>query len=215
MNSGFLPGDDVMDRLSQLLGQPQRMQEAGAKLDEFLAQAVAVVREHFRGRLTYACIPFENPDWDLFDIRSFELIRSAEVADVYAASIRNVVAQGKPVAITGFTTAAWHGSGAVAPRSMEIVEHDEAGLPVRVKDGYVRDEAEQATYLREVLETLEAEGVDAAFVYLFALNNYTHRPDDPSRDLDMASPGIVKVFEDLSWEPKAAFGAVAEVYARI
>ncbi|MCR3749643.1 hypothetical protein [Lentzea californiensis] len=215
MNSGFLPGDDVTDRLSQLLGQPQRMREAGARLNEFLAEAVALVRERFGGRLTYACIPFENPDWDLFDIRSFELIRSAEVADVYAASIRNVVAQGKPVAITGFTTAAWRGSGAVAPRSMEIVEHDEAGLPVRVKDGYVRDEAEQATYLREVLETLEAEGVDGAFIYLFALKNYTHRPHDPSRDLDMASPGIVKVFEDLSWEPKAAFGAVAEVYARI
>ncbi|RDI23609.1 hypothetical protein [Lentzea flaviverrucosa] len=215
MNSGFLPGDDVTDRLSQLLGQPRRMQEAGAKLNEFLAQAVAVVREHFRGRLTYACIPFENPDWDLFDIKSFELIRSAEVADVYAESIRNVVAQGKPVAITGFGTAAWHGSGAVAPRSMEIVEHDEAGTAVRVKDGYVRDEAEQATYLREVLETFEAEGVDGAFVYMFALGSYPHRPDDPTRDLDMASPGVVKVFEDLSWEPKAAFGAVAEVYARI
>ncbi|GHH47952.1 hypothetical protein [Lentzea cavernae] len=215
MNSGFLPGDDVLQRLGQLLGRPERMREAGEKLGAFLSEAVGVVREHFQGRLTYACIPFENPDWDLFDIKSFELIRSAEVADVYAASIRNVVAQGKPVAITGFGTAAWHGSGAVAPRSMEIVEHDEAGLPVRVKDGHVRDEEEQATYLREVLETFEAEGVDSAFVYMFALRNYTHRPDDPSRDLDMAGPGIVKVLEDGTWEPKAAFGAVAEVYARV
>ncbi|MDX8146068.1 hypothetical protein SK854_28430 [Lentzea sp. BCCO 10_0061] len=214
MNSGFMPGDDVLQRLTQLLGQPQRMQEVGTRLNEFLAQAVAVVREHFHGRLTYACIPFENPDWDLFDIKSFELIRSADVADVYAASIRNVVAQGKPVAITGFGTAAWHGSGAVAPRSMEILELDEAGLPVRVKDGYVRDEAEQATYLREVLETFEAEGVDGAFVYMFALGTYLHRPDDPGRDFDLASPGIVKVYEDGTWEPKAAFGAVAEVYAR-
>ncbi|WP_330270531.1 hypothetical protein OG205_25130 [Lentzea sp. NBC_00516] len=218
MNAGFLPGDDLVHRLTRLLGEAdgraERMREAGARLNEFLAQAVAVVREHFQGKVTYACIPFENPDWDLFDIKSFELIRSAEVADVYAESIRNVVAQGKPVAITGFGTAAWHGSGAVAPRSMEIIEHDEAGLPVRVKDGYVRDEAEQATYLREVLETFEAEGVDGAFVYMFALNNYVHRPDDPSRDLDMAGPGIVKVYEDGTWEPKAAFGAVAEVYAR-
>ena len=218
MNSGFLPGDDLVQRLTRLLGEAdgraERMREAGARLNEFLAEAVAVVREHFQGKVTYACIPFENPDWGLFDVKSFELIRSAEVADVYAASIRNVVAEGKPVAITGFGTAAWHGSGAVAPRSMEIVEHDEAGLPVRVKDGYVRDEGEQATYLREVLETFEAEGVDGAFVYMFALNNYVHRPDDPSRDLDMAGPGIVKVYEDGTWEPKAAFGAVAEVYAR-
>ncbi|MGW6445443.1 hypothetical protein [Lentzea sp. NPDC055074] len=215
MNSGFMPGDDVLDRLGQLLGRPERMRAAGEKLNAFLAEAVGVVREHFHGKLTYACIPFENPDWDLFDFKSFELIRSAEVAGVYAESIRNVVAQGKPVAITGFGTAAWHGSGAVAPRSMEIVEHDESGLPVRVKAGYVRDEEEQATYLREVLETFEAEGVDAAFVYLFALAGYPHRPDEPDRDLDMAGPGIVKVYDDGTWEPKAAFGAVAEVYARI
>lgn len=126
MNSGFLPGDDVVQRLSQLLGQPQRMAKVSARLNGFLAEAVAVVRKHFRGKLTYACIPFENPDWDLFDIKSFELIRSAEVADVYAASIRNVVAQGKPVAITGFGTApgavrepwrraAWRSSSTTTP----------------------------------------------------------------------------------------------------
>jgi hypothetical protein len=215
MNSGFLPGDDITQRLAQLLGQPERMREAAARLNEFLAEAVAAVKEHFGGKLTYACIPFENPDWDLFDIKSFELIRSAEVADVYAESIRNVVAQGKPVAITGFGTAAWRGSGVMAPRSMEIVEFDGAGLPVRVKDGYVRDEEEQATYLRELLEIFEEEKVDGAFVYMFALGNYPHRPDDPSRDLDMASPGIVKVHDDGSWKPKSAFGAVAEIYARV
>jgi len=215
MNSGFLPGDDLSQRLGGVLGQPERMREAAARLGEFLAEAVVAVRKEFGGRLTYACIPFEQVDWTLFDIMSFELIRSAEVADRYAEGIRNVVAQGKPVAITGFGTAAWRGSGAVAPRSMEIVEHDAAGLPVRVKDGYVRDEQEQAVYLRELLEIFEAEGVDGAFVYMFALANYPHRPDEPSRDLDMAGPGIVKVYEDGTWEPKAAFGAVAEVYARI
>jgi hypothetical protein len=215
MNEGFLPGDDVADRVNRLLGQPDRMREAAARLGEFLVEAVAAVRSEFGGRVTYASIPFEQVDWSLFDISSFELIRSAEVADRYAEGIRNVVAQGKPVAITGFGTAAWRGSGAVAPRSMEIVETDSSGRAVRVKDGYVRDEEEQAAYLREVLEIFEAEGVDGAFVYMFALASHPHRPDDPSRDLDLASPGIVKVYDDLHWEPKAAFGAVAEIYARI
>jgi hypothetical protein len=215
MNKGFMDGDDVLDRVQRLFGHPDRMREVGTRLNEFLAEAVPAVRAEFRGRLTYACIQFENVDWSLFDVVSFELIRSAEVADRYQEAVRSLVAQGKPVAITGFGTAAWHGSGAVAPRSMEIVEHDEAGLPVRIKDGYVRDEQEQATYLRELLEIFEAEGVDGAFVYMFALANYPHRPDEPSRDLDMASPGIVKVHEDGTWAPKAAFGAVAEVYARI
>jgi hypothetical protein len=214
MNRGFLPGDDVADRVERLLGNPALMAEAAARLNEFLVAAVEAVRAVFHGPLTYAGIPFERVDWELFDIVSLELIRSAEVADRYAEGVRSLVAQGKPVAITGFGTAAWRGSGAVAPRSMEIVEHDADGRPVAIKDGYVRDEAEQATYLRELLEVFEAEGVDSAFVYMFALNDFTHRPDEPRRDLDMASPGIVKVYENGTWEPKAAFAAVAEHYAR-
>nr|AGS49373.1 hypothetical protein [uncultured bacterium esnapd4]QEO74959.1 hypothetical protein [uncultured bacterium] len=216
MNQGFLPGADVLDRVDRLFAEPdgraERLLQASTRLGDFLGRAVAAVRAEFRGPLTYACIPFERVDWSLFDIMSFELIRSAEVAGQYAESIRNVVAQGKPVAITGFGTAAWCGSGDVAPRSMEIVEFDEAGLPVRVRDGYVRDEDEQARYLVELLEIFDAEGVDGAFVYLFALSSYPHRPDDPRRDLDLASPGIVKVYEDLRWEPKAAFAAVANHY---
>jgi hypothetical protein len=72
-----------------------------------------------------------------------------------------------------------------------------------------------------VLEIFDTEGVDAAFVFLFALGNLPHRPDgDPRDDLDMASLGIVKVLEgghgdtypDMAWEPKAAFRAVAQCY---
>ncbi len=215
MNEGFVDGDDVMDRVRRLVSDPDRMREVSARLNEFLATAVKAVRAEFGGRLTYACIHFERVDWSLFDITSFEMIRSAEVADQFPGAVRSLVAQGKPFAATGFGTAAWRGSGAAAPISMGILEHDEAGRPTRVKDGYVRDEEEQAVYLRELLEIFEAEGVDGAFVYMFALNNYPHRPDEPSRDFDMASPGIVKVHDDLRWEPKAAFDAVAEVYARI
>jgi hypothetical protein len=59
-------------------------------------------------------------------------------------------------------------------------------------------------------------------VYLFALDGYPHRPEgDPRDDLDRASLGIVKFVEGrggvtypgMSWEPKAAFAAVAESYA--
>jgi hypothetical protein len=105
---------------------------------------------------------------------------------------------------------------------MEIVEYDAGtGAPVRLTEDVARDEAEQARYLSEVLELFDAEGVDSAFVFLFALDGFPHRPDgDPRDDLDMASPGIVKVLEgshgdtypDMAWEPKAAFAAVAERY---
>jgi hypothetical protein len=224
MNRGFLPGDVLEERLDLLLGQPDgragRLAEASARLGDFLGMAVAAVRERFRGRVTYACIPFERVDWSLFDIVTVELIRSAEVADQFQEGVRDLVAQGKPVAITGFGTATWQGAGDVAPRSMEIVEHDGTGRPVALDGDYVRDEAGQAAYLRELLEVFDAEGVDSAFVYLFALYSHPHRPGDPRRDLDLASLGVVKVLEDrtgdtypdMPWEPKAAFTALADYY---
>uniref|UniRef100_A0AAU2W106 Abortive infection protein n=1 Tax=Streptomyces sp. NBC_00008 TaxID=2903610 RepID=A0AAU2W106_9ACTN len=226
MNHGFLEGDSTEERISWLLGDPARRPERFAvvstRLNAFLRDAVALVRERFHGKVTYAAIQFEAVDWDLFDFTTFELIRSAEVADRFRDAVRSLVAQPKPVAITGFGTATWRGAGDVAPRSMEILETDETtGAPLRLNGEYERDEAGQAAYLSELLEIFDTEGVDSAFVFLFALYSLPHRPDgDPRDDLDLASLGIVKVLEDrngdtypdLPWEPKAAFAAVADHY---
>jgi hypothetical protein len=227
MNRGFVDGDRIGERLGLLLGDPDgraaRLADIRSRLDRFLRTAAAAVRERFRGKVTYAAIPFEGVDWDLFDFVTLELIRSAEVADQFRDGVRRLVAQAKPVAVTGFGTATWRGAGDVAPRSMEILEFDEVtGVPLRVNAGYERDEAGQAAYLMELLEIFDGEGVDSAFVYLFALHSLPHRPDgDPRDDLDLASLGIVKVLDgrtgdtypDLPWEPKAAFAAIAERYA--
>ncbi|MFI1580391.1 hypothetical protein [Embleya sp. NPDC020630] len=226
MNHGFLEGDSTEERLGLLLGDPARRPEriaaVGSRLNAFLREAVAVVRERFHGKVTYAAIQFEGVDWDLFDFTTFELIRSAEVADRFRDAVRSLVAQTKPVAITGFGTATWRGAGDVAPRSMGVLETDGAtGAPLRLIGEYERDEAGQAAYLSELLEIFDSEGVDSAFVFLFALYNLPHRPDgDPRDDLDLASLGIVKILEDrhgdtypdLPWEPKAAFTAIADHY---
>lgn len=226
MNQGFMPGSSVDERLSWLLGDPdrrrERLAEVGARLNDFLREAVDVVRARFRGRVTYAAIPTERVDWTPFDITSVELIRSAEVVDHFREGVRSLVAGGRPVAITGFGTAAYRGAGDRGGRVMEVIEYDEGtGAPVRLNGDYERDEAGQAAYLREVLEIFDSEGVDGAFVFIFALDNFPHRPDgDPRLDLDMASLGIVKMLEGrggdtypgLAWEPKAAFAAVAECY---
>lgn len=227
MNPGFVDGRTTAERVERLLADPEgraeRLAEARSRLGAFLASAVPQVRDRFHGEVTYAAIPFEVIDWDLFDIVTVELIRSDEVADRFREGVRALAAQGKPLAVTGFGTATWRGAGAVAPRSMEIVEYDQAGRPCRLDGVYERDEEGQATYLREVLEVFESEGVDSAFVFLFALHSLPHRPDgDPRDDLDLASLGIVKVLEDghgtrypdMPWEPKAAFHTVAELYAR-
>ena len=89
----------------------------------------------------------------------------------------------------------------------------------RLKGDYVRDEAEQATYLRELVDIFNAAGVDSAFWTIFADYTLPHR-DDPREDVDIASYGVVKVLEgrlgdtylDMPWEPKAAFTALADYY---
>ena len=223
MNKGFLPGDTFQDRFERLLGQPQRLPElvpmVAASVNELLAKAVALVRERFGGRVTYAAIQLERVDWAGFDIVSMDLYRSAEIADRFTEGVRALVALGKPVAITEFGAATFRGAGDRGARGLEIVEHDkDTGAPLRPDGEYARDEGGQAGYLRELLEVFEAEGVDSAFVFTFALHDYPHRPEgDPRDDLDLASYGIVKVLEDghgqtysdMAWEPKAAFRLLA------
>ncbi|MFD7285913.1 hypothetical protein [Streptomyces sp. NPDC059863] len=224
MNKGFLPGDSLDERVGQLT-VPDRIREligeVGTRVNDFLGKAAALVRERFGGRITYASVPLERVDWTLFDIVSLDLYRTVEMADRFAEGVRDLVAQGKPVAITEFGASCFRGAGDMGARGLEIVEYDKKTGPVRLKGEYERDEAGQAAYLRELLEVFDAEGVDSAFVFIFALYDHVHRPDgDPRDDLDLASYGIVKVLEnrcgdtypDMPWEPKAAFHTLAEFY---
>ena len=101
------------------------------------------------------------------------------------------------------------------------------GRAVKPNGEFVRDENEQAVYVRESLDVFEAEGVDAAFVYTFARYGLPHR-EDPRTDLDMLSAGVVKVLDresrardpharrypEMPWEPKAAFDVLADWYGR-
>lgn len=223
LNRGFLPGETLGERM-ELLADMQRLRAViaavPARVNGFLAKAVAAVRERFGGRITYAAMPFEGVDWTPFDIISLDMYRSAEVADRYAAAIRSLVTQGKPVAITEFGSATYKGAADMGARSAEIVVWDsETVVALRVNGDYTRDEAEQAHYIRELLEIFTAEGLDSAFVFSFVLYQLPYR-EDPRADLDVASYGIVKVYEhqfgatypDMRWEPKAAFHTLAEIY---
>lgn len=57
MNQGFPPGDSLEKRLGLLLsqfgGRGERLVEVNARLNDFLAHAVATVRERFGGKITY------------------------------------------------------------------------------------------------------------------------------------------------------------------
>jgi hypothetical protein len=205
MIQGFLPGDTPGERVRTLLAQRELIASLSTRINDFLSEAAAAVRKNFHGRITYAAVPLERVDWTPFDLVSLDLYRTPEVAAHFAEGIRNLVAQGKPVAITEFGSATYRGAGDAGARGLEIVEYvDEK--PQRLNGAYERDEEGQAAYIQELLQIFDAEGVDSAFLFTYALYNFPHRPDgDPRDDLDLASYGIVKVFEDGRQEPKAAF----------
>lgn len=224
MNKGFMPGETFLERIKVFAGQGPQLRELlaalPARMNELLARAVAVVRERFGGKVSYASLPFEGVDWAPFDIISTDAgYRYAHVAERFPELIRAFVAQGKaqgkPVAITEFGCATYKGAASAGPRGGDVVVWDEAtATPLGLNGAYVRDEAEQATYLREVLAIFDAEGVDAAFVHVFATCYLPHDPDDPRKDLDLASTGVVKVLEDGTWQPKEAFSMLADHFSR-
>jgi hypothetical protein len=224
-NRGFLPGDSLEERVENLLRHRVDIRTLPQRVNDFLARAVTVVRERFGGPVTYAAAPLEGVDWTPFDIVADDAHRSKEIAHIYRQSIRTLVDQsrteGRPVAITEFGCTTHRGAADHGARGGEIVEY-EGGVPVRLTGDHVRDEQEQATYLRELLDVFDAEGVDAAFACTFVCYGLPYR-DDPRTDLDMASWGVVKVLDqrngdtypDMPWEPKAAFTALAERYREL
>ena len=71
-----------------------------------------------------------------------------------------------------------------------------------------------------MLKVLATTGIDGAFVFGFVAPILIHQPD-PMHDLDMASYSLVKTlpgrasgsaYQDMPWEPKQAFRAVATFY---
>ncbi|MBS2549237.1 hypothetical protein KGQ19_20445 [Catenulispora sp. NL8] len=223
---GFLPGADFQERAA-VLGDPARFRallpQLNADLNAFLARVLAGVRARFRGRVGYCSVAFEMVDWTPFDLIASDAgYRNATNEAAFADTLRAQVAQGKPFAVTEFGCGAFRGAAAVAGREDAVAEWGEDGRPVRMAEGKIRDEQEQAAYLREMLGLYDEGGVEAAFVYTFARwdeQTLGDRENEPERDFDIASFGIVRVlppgvaegdYAELGWEPKAAFGAVAE-----
>jgi len=204
---GFLPGDTLEERLGLLSKGGIQLHEIRPRLNAFLAEAVAVVRARFGGRVTYAALPSEQIDWAPFDIVGVDLYRSKETAEVYPDALRLLGTYGKPVAITEFGCTTFHGAADLGARGMFLVEWD-GPAPRGLKGDYPRDEQEQAAYLRELLDLFEENGVDTAFWCTFVSYNLPGR-------FDVASYGLVHAADDYTWEPKAAFHAYAKANSAI
>lgn len=219
---GFLPGETLTERLA-LLAAPRRPHQGftqiAPRLNEVLGQAVTRARARFHGKISYASIPSEGVDWTPFDIIGVDAYHTKALADQYRTGLRALLAAGKPVAITECGCATFQGASARSGTGGMIVAY-KSGRPTRLNGDYLRDEAEQATHLRTLLDIFTAEGAEAVFVNTFASYHLPHR-SDPQLDLDLASYGLVKVlaehaaqtYPEMGWEPKAAFAALAALYA--
>lgn len=200
------------------------------QLNAYLSRASAAVREVFSGPVTYASLPIERVDWDMFDLIGINHYWYAPVKDRYLQTLEPLLASGKPVVITemGFRTrtgADQTGSG--GPENIDPATMVLHLLPLtrrvrpRVKTILQRDEELQASSLLRQLELLDSAGVAGTFVYTFTSPLWPHG-DDPRHDLDAGSFGLVKpcpdgrlgtTYPDMAWEPKKSFAAVADYYA--
>jgi hypothetical protein len=219
---GIVPGATFLERLQHPdFWEPVRAGAHNGPLDAFLAEATARAREHFGGRLTYASVPLETVAWDRFDVVGLDLYRDVRIRDRFGEVLGRYFAFGRPVAITEFGCCTYRGAADAGGRGFAIIDMTSAreGAPHRLDGVYVRDEAEQAREVVEMLEAFDRAGVDASFVMTFVdpLHPFS---EDPVHDLDMASYALVRslsdqpgaTYPDLPWEPKEAFRAVAGWY---
>jgi hypothetical protein len=196
---GFIPGDTYGDRLATMAAADMEWWSSLGpvleRLNEFLAQVATTVRAHFGGRVTYAAGPWEFVDWRPFDLVGIDAYRAAYNADSFRSELRGHFAHGKPVAVTEYGTCAYRGAA------------ERGGMAWQVPDGAVRDEDEQVRYLTELLDIFEEEGVDTALWFTFA--GYTRLGD-----LDLGSYGVVRMLDEIRWEPKKVFHVMAARYQR-
>jgi hypothetical protein len=218
--AGFLPGANVYARIAGLQAPgPELYAAYGAmtgKLNGFLAETAAAVRERFGGRVTYASGMWEPVGWEPFDIVATDAYRDATNAEGFREELRKFLRHGKPLAVTEFGCCPYAGAADRGGMGWAIIDPAADGPP-RLNGDYVRDESEQVRYCRDGMAIFEDEGVDLAFWFTFAGYDLPHHAD-PRRDLDMASYGVVKMLEGgppageqgLGWERKLVFGALAE-----
>ena len=220
---GLVEGKTVFERMNTFM-KPWLLLKStlvkgpfNKRLNSFLAKAVATVKQHFHGQLTYASAPWETVDWSVFDVVGVDYYRDKMNKATYQQTLRKYFTYGKPVVILEFGCCTYQGAEDKGSYGWVIV--DRSATPRKLKGDFVRDEKGQADYLMDLLDVFQAEGVEGAFVFTFVSPSYPSS-DDPLYDLDMASYSIVKTlpnqtgtaYKGLPWEPKESFARVARAY---
>jgi hypothetical protein len=208
---GILKGDNVIERIRNPLSLV-RLKWLGTHnkpLNALLARLEKATRAEFAGPVTYASVPLEAVDWSSFDYLGIDYYRAARNRESYGERLAKRFAAGKPVVVTELGCCAYRGAENKGAMGWAIV--DPSSDPPRFSGTFERDEDLQAREVVDMLRVVDSVGVEGAFVFTFAAPALTHS-EDPRYDLDLASYALVKTSPDGSWQPKAAFHAVASYF---
>jgi hypothetical protein len=227
--AGFIPGANVYERIDWMVTLRDRgagksaIEAVSQDLTAFLASATASSRQFFSGAVTYAAGTWEQIDWSPFDLVGLDYYRQSQTDTEYAQGLRDARRFGKPVLVTEIGCCAYEGADAAGGLGWDLLDEWAEGGPCW-KSGRppVRSEATQARYLTTQLSLFAGQEVDGVFVFTLSAPYLPHDPVDPSRDFDMTSFSLTKLFRPDTergcrfppWEPKMAFHAVSDAYAR-
>lgn len=216
-SSGIIPGSNHAERASKLHTMWWLLPWYNKKLNDYLREACKVVRQSFKGKISYAAALWERVDWKGFDMVGLNLYKLAYNESKYVKKLRKYHRKSKPIVIFEFGCATYEGADKMGPNSHEIIDWS---TPVpQIKGNIKRSERVQANYIIELLKIYKSENIHGAFVYDFIQPYHPYSPDT-RYDLDMAGYSIVKVYPSDSeksyesgyWEPKMAFGEIAKFY---
>ncbi|GAB3633843.1 hypothetical protein GCM10027421_31960 [Microbacterium shaanxiense] len=209
---GMLPGPTFWARGSLLTVTFPLLPLANLRLRRLLAVLVGEARERFAGPVSYGAGDWERPDWSIFDVVGADRYRDARDAWRFEDAIRTLAdrahAQNKPCYIFEFGSCTYRGAAAKASTAAGVLG---GRTELSVPKNLVRDEQEQADYLTGLIDVFDRAGVDGTFVWGFSEPDLT-TSDEPGRDLDLASYGIVTAHADGTWTPKRAYHALAHRY---
>jgi len=224
---GFIRGDDIYIRLKRMFNFFFIVKKVfkikskfNRKLNDFLKEAVSMIKGNFSGQITYASGTWEEIDWTLFDIIGIDHYRAFYNKSTYRKEMHPYMEHGKPVVVTEFGCCTYKGAEDAGGGGWAIIDWTKP--KPELKKEYTRDEGVQANYILELLDIFQEEKIAGALVFTFVNPVYAYN-EDPRYDLDMASYSVVKTFEnpqkgsykDMPWVPKKAFYKLAEYYAKI
>ena len=215
--AGLIPGRSFERRARRLAWMWPALPVFNWRLNRLLRRATATARERFSGEIAYAAGSWETVSWGRFDAVGLNHYRDGSNHHRYAAVLRLARRHGKPVLVTEFGCCSYPGADARGADGDSVVDWHHPTGPVIVGE-HRRDETVQARYLAELLDTFTAVGIDGAFVFDYSEPLYP-RSDDPRRDLDIASFGVVAVEHTETPQglrytetPKVAFHEIARRY---